>query len=645
MLLLQTRAAVAARQVGRSLALVSVVATLTLAAGCTRSNSTEGGTGSSQWTTLGTRAVTAAPSTPITSNANTQWADYNPDAPYSNLNTTQSTITMADGTQISAAVSLPADANGKSVSTPLPTIVVLNGYNKNMPGNSNINTYAVHHGYAQVVVDVRGTGGSQGQWEAFGATEQGDYTPILNWVAAQSFCNGNIGLYGGSLLGITSALAAAQQHPAVKAAYLIIPMGDSYRDIVFPGGQAAVGFIPLWLALVTGSSALNPETITDPAVGIPLQLTQLINALTNFQVPLLLKAVLGDADTVYDTDFWAIRSPNEQAHKIRVPTFIVGGLHDIFQRGEPLLYETIKHHAPAKLLIGPWMHVTTGSGLPADGVPVLDHIMLQWFDKYLRGKNNGADKLPNVTQYVMGLDHYATATDWPHPQASAQRLYLRGDKSLSETAPAEGEASNVTLQQPLNGVCSASAAQWTAGALGYLPLPCITDDGAAEVLDVKYETPVLTQDLYLNGPIAVKLWASTTGSNAGLAVRVDDVSGNTVTPLTNGLLTLSFRNEDNSRSRTLDGQVIQPWHTFTQATLQSVPSGEPVEATVEVLPTSALIKAGHKLRISIGPSDFPHGLPPLPDLVSGAIGVLTIYSDAQHVSSVVLPVVPASVLN
>ncbi|MGH8505686.1 MAG: CocE/NonD family hydrolase C-terminal non-catalytic domain-containing protein, partial [Stenotrophobium sp.] len=240
--------------------------------------------------------------------------------------------------------------------------------------------------------------------------------------------------------------------------------------------------------------------------------------------------------------------------------------------------------------------------------------------------------------------HYVTSTDWPNPQARAQRLYLHGDKSLSDQPPVAGEASNLTLQEPVNGICSASAAQWTAGALGALPLPCVTDDTLAEALDVHYETAPMAQDFYFNGPIEADLWVSTTGSDGGVAIRVDDVDGSTVTPLTNGLQTLSLRAVDATRSRTLDGQSIQPWHPFTQASMLPVSSGTPVRVAVEIFPTSALIKAGHKLRISVGPSDFPHGLPPLPSLAGGVIGALTIYSDAAHPSSVMLPVVPVSVL-
>ncbi|PTU31303.1 CocE/NonD family hydrolase [Stenotrophobium rhamnosiphilum] len=636
----------------RHIGVAAIVAAIVFSAGCSRSSSPDGssseGSGSNGWTTNGTRGTLAKKNVPI--KATSDWVDYNPEATYPKSVTSTDTITMADGTKLAATIVLPADASGKAVDHPVPTVLTITGYNKAagtyVPAIGGANTYLVSHGYAHVIVDERGTGASDGQWEAFGATEQGDYKPTIRWVATQPFCNGNIGLYGASLLAITAVLSAAQQDPAVKAMFPIVPMGDAYRDIVFNGGQVNVGFIPLWLGLVTALGVLDPNIVLDPATGLQQELDRVLSAVTNFQVPTILNAVVGDPDTAFDGDFWASRSPIEQAGKIQIPTFIVGGLQDIFQRGEPMLYEALKNHTPTKLLIGPWTHVDAamGANLPLDGVPVLDHITLQWFDQYVKGMNVGANKLPNVTQYVYGEGHYVTASDWPHPQAKAQRLFLRGDKSLSLTAPTADEATNFALQQPVSGICSASTSQWTAGLLGLLPLSCFKDNTLAEALDVHYETPAMTEDYYFNGPIAADIWIATTGTDAGLSVRVDDVFGSTVTPISNGLLTASMRAVDETRSRKLDGQRIQPWHPFTQEAVLPVTSGTPVLMPVEIFPTSAMIKAGHKLRISVGASDFPHGLPPLPNLVNGLIGGLTIYSDAAHPSSVVLPVVPVTAL-
>lgn len=606
----------------------------------------------SGWTTLGTRAVAATVNSERSTGAAT-WTDYDPPATFPGTSSQPlQYITMRDGVRLATYVTLPADANGDAAAGPFPVVLVQTPYNGvvggYVDGLGGADPYIVQHGYATVVVDVRGTGQSEGQWEAFGATEQADYAEVVAWAATQTFSDGRIGLYGVSYLGISAVLTAAQRHPAVKAAFPIVPIGDGYRDIVFTGGQVNPTFIPLWLGLISVLGVTNPTAITDPAIGLPVVIDHLSNAVTGFQVPLVLQAFAGDPDTAYDGAFWGARSPLEVIDQVRVPTFVVGGLRDLFQRSEAMSYERLKKNVPAKLLMGPWTHLAAafGEGLPADGVPVLNQIQLRWFDQYVKGLDVGADTLPNVTQWVYGHEHYVTATDWPNPQAVARRLYLHGDRSLSATPAAADEAGNSVLQVPIEGLCSASSVQWTAGALGYVPLPCFENSNASESLAVKYETPVLDEDLYLNGPIQADVWMSTTALDAGLSVRVDDVDENGVArSLSNGIQTASLRAVDAAKSRWLDGQMIQPWHPYTQASVQPLTPGTAVLVPVEVFATSARIPRGHRLRVAIGASDLPQGVPPLPTLVNSLAGLLSIHSDAARPSSVVLPVVPASALD
>ena len=94
----------------------------------------------------------------------------------------------------------------------------------------------------------------------------------------------------------------------------------------------------------------------------------------------------------------------------------------------------------------------------------------------------------------------------------------------------------------------------------------------------------------------------------------------------------------------MNGLTIQPWHPFTPSSVQALVPGQAVMVPVEVFPTSALIAKGHKLRVAVGASNLPQGVPPLPTLLNSLIGVLTVYSDAAHPSKVVLPVVPATAL-
>ncbi len=598
------------------------------------------------WTRLGTRALSSAPNKVMPATGG--WASYATPALYPSTNIQVNRfIPMDDGVKLAANIARPVTASGAIVQQPLPTIVTLTTYNKDVgnyqPILGGTNKAFVQRGYVHVTVDVRGTGRSGGSWEAFGAREQQDYDIVLNWVLAQPWCNGVLGMYGASALAITSMLTAAQKNPAVKAAFPIVPAGDVYRDVVAVGGEGSFAFLSGWLTFVSVLATVNPTFYDQPDQYLPVAVQHALDTGTNFQIPTLAQGMLGDSSIIDDGAFWALRSPVERMKDISVPVFIVGGLHDVFQRGEPLNYEQLKDHTTVKLLMGPWDHfqAALGEGLPSGGVPSLDSIALQWFDHYLKGVDNGAQNLPAVTQWVWGAERYVTTGDWPNPKAHAQRLYLQSNK-LTATKPTLLSGSRLVLQEPANGLCSQSATQATLGILGLSGLPCFANDGLVNALELVYQTSPLAQDLYIDGPIQADLFVSTSAQDAGLVVRVSDVdpAGHAFN-LSNGMLLLSHRAIDSAKSRRLDGQMIQPWHPFTTASRQRPGVGKIVSASVEVWPTSALIKAGHRLRVSVGPSNFPAGLPAVPDLAASLIGTLSVYGNASYPSSIVLPVVPA----
>ncbi|PLR98767.1 CocE/NonD family hydrolase [Bacillus sp. T33-2] len=560
-----------------------------------------------------------------------QWTQYDRPEQFGVMTDEDVFITMRDGTKLVANVYRP-DAPGK-----YPVILTQTPYNKNSSLGAP-NEYLVKRGYVHVVADVRGTGGSQGSWDSFGEAEQKDGYELVAWAASQPWSDGSVGLWGASYMAINQLLTAAQQPPALKAIFPIVPMADVYRDILMSGGMMNTGFIPTWLGLVTSSGLLPPTyTLSEPLTASTVLLGH-AGATTGFPINTL-STLLTGGDLAYDGKGWQTRSPYFSADRIRVPAFITGGLHDIFQRGEPLLYEKLKKNVNAKLLMGNWTHGDYGSGLPHDGVPPLDQIALRWFDHYLKGMNTRVDKIPKVTQYVLGDGHFKVQADYPQPGARASKWYLNRQGKLSEEKPSSTEPGDLMPQHPVNGICSGSTNQWLAGAMD--ALPCKKDNRLTELTEVTYTSKPFETDFHISGPIGAELFISTTAKEAVVSVRVTDVAPDgTSTELTAGWLAASFRKLDKSKTRYLDGEIIQPWHPFTAESVEEVVPGMPMKLNIEIFPTNAVIKKGHKLRVAVGPSDFPHAISPLPQLGKQAGGTVTILHDANHPSSIVVPALP-----
>ncbi|WP_316568202.1 CocE/NonD family hydrolase [Neobacillus sp. YIM B06451] len=541
-------------------------------------------------------------------------------------------ITMRDGVILAADVHLP-DGPG-----PFPVILTQTPYNKNVSNKENLNEYFIKRGYAHMVVDVRGTGTSQGTWDSFGEAEQLDGKELVEWAARQPWSTGKVGLYGSSYRAINQLLTAAHQPDGLKAIFPIVPMADMYRDILMSGGLVNTGFIPLWLGLVTGSGLLPPTyTLSEPIMASTLLISH-AGQTTGFPASTL-SSVLTGGEFAYDGPQSWLRSPITGADRINVPAFFTGGLHDLFQRGTPLLYEKLRANGiTTKLLMGNWTHGDYGSGLPDGNVPALDQVALRWFDQYLMGINTNINKIPDVTQYVIGEDKFIVQPGWPHQKTAAEKFYLRAGNLLTKDTPALLEPSKSMFQQPLNGICSGSTNQWMAGTPS--AIPCTKDNRLTELTELTYTTAPASSDLKVSGPIAANIFAKTTARELVLSVRLTDVAPDgSSKEITAGWLAASHRAVDEKKSRFLDGQNIQPWHPFTKAMVKEVTPGEVMELNVEIFPSNFVIKEGHSLRVAIGPSDFPHSISPIPNLLNQLGGIATILSNKTYPSHVVLPVV------
>ncbi|HET9500007.1 MAG TPA: CocE/NonD family hydrolase [Marmoricola sp.] len=559
-------------------------------------------------------------------------------------------VTMSDGTVLSVDVFRPGHGSTPAKGR-FPVVLSFTPYNKGIPGTNFAMPSLVQRGYVQVIVDVRGTGSSQGRWVPFQHREQLDAVEVARWVDRQPWSNHTLGIYGVSY-GAISALLAAEtgaEHgglPGLKALFPIVPSGDNYRDVFTQGGSIDTGFMPGWLALVTGTGLL-PMT-TDPQYVAKVLVDHLEGALA-FQATQGVGAVAG-GELAYDGPYFRQSSTLARIDKVRVPTFVVGGLYDLFQRSEPRIFEALQRNGvPSRLVLGPWTHIegSMGSGLPADGVDSLDNLALRWFDRYLMGRPDPTlhRDVPPVSYFQIGGPGYLEATSWPPAGTSYNAVHLGGSAAPNPGTP--GTLSDRSSGRPdalpyvpVTGMCSASTAQWTLAPIETVPL-CGGDERIADAGGLSYEMPV-RHDLALAGDFSLHLTVSSTAPDGVITARVEDVAPDgSVKRISAGSQVLSLRALDRTRSVRHDGLVTRPWHPMTRESQRDMPAGVPVPVEIEIFPSAALVEAGHRLRVTVQAADFPAHTPTAPTLTDSSANApngLEVWHDARHPSWLVIPV-------
>lgn len=490
---------------------------------------------------------------------------------------------------------------------------------------------AVIDRFTLVHVSYRGTGASEGLFDLSGRRSQQDLHAALDWAAAGPWSTGDVVLTGQS--GTAFIAHFGLDHPAVRAAALFTTCADAYR--CFRRGGISNGLTEVYLGR---TEAAYLQSLPDRLrLGTALQPDAA-------QQQLAIVDMLSQTKqrTIVD-DWWQERSSFPVLERSTVPVLYATEPYDIIH-----VFDAYQRTPNARLVLG-LGHTTSDVIANSQGRhgELVRSVVDRFVAHYGLGDDNGAENDPQVVLQtsVGGVRPYRSAhaliryaERWPLPETDWTRLYLQPSSDAvvphagrlqSQPDPVGQARSVLTLSAPARrGDLRTNS--WVIGA-------SIADFQVDEASMLTYTTDVLVEPMELSGPISLRLFASSLATEVDWSVLLTDVHPDGSSQwVTDGYLRASLRRVDPARSLyDRDGQIIRPWHAFDQA--EAIPPGVPVEYLVELFPTSAIFRAGHRLRLDLVPvagSDSDA-------LAAGGAGVVHILHGGETPSSLLLPLIPA----
>ena len=510
--------------------------------------------------------------------------------------------------------------------------------------------------YIVAIQDVRGQYASQGSFYPF-RDEMHDGYDSVEWAAALPQSNGKVGMYGFSYVGATQWLAAVTQPPHLTAIAPAMTSADYFDGWSYEGGAWSLAFEELWpiqtLALVnarrTGEQSLVAKIVE--ATG---KLPQTYTYLPLHDYPWLSPGVPAVAGYFYDwlahdtwDDYWKQWSIRTRYGRVQVPALNLDGWYDVFLDGAIENFVRMRKEggsdvakAAQRLVIGPYIHLPWQRKVGEvdfgpEAVDPFDAMQVEWFDHWLKGKDNGVTSAPPVHVFVMGANRWRDAADWPIPGTRFTTFYLHslgaansrfGNGDLDTEAPVGEEPPDRYRYDPADPVPSRGGHSCcTADVAPVGPFDQAEIEQRADVL--VYSTPVLETPVEVTGPISLTLFAASSAVDTDWTGKLVDVypDGRAIN-LNNGIIRARYRELLEHTSPITPGQIYK--------------------YLINIWPTSNVFLAGHRIRLEISSSNFPHydrnpntGHPFGVDAVMEPADQ-TVYHDAAHASFVTLPIIP-----
>jgi putative CocE/NonD family hydrolase len=601
-------------------------------------------------------------------------------------------VAMRDGVHLATDVYRPAHG-GVALAGRFPAILERTPYGRNVTyfrditaanptpkTRAEVAAYYARQGYVVILQDCRGRHDSEGEFVKY-LSEGDDGFDTCRWLAAQPWSDGQIGTMGLSYAAHTQVALACLNPPGLKAMYIDCGgFSNAYQGGIRQGGAFE-------LKQVTWAYNLgleSPEVQKDPRRLAALKSIDLkawfasmpwkrghtpLSPIPDYENYVYEQWEHGTFDAywkqlgLYAAGYYGAFADAAMVH--------LSGWYDAYARTATENYQGLARakRGPVRLIMGPWTHgarstpfageVEFGPGatLDADGGDIFAR-RLAWFDRYLKGAGAGEDQ-PAVRLFVMGggsgrkntagrLEHggsWRSERDWPIPDARPTPYYLANDGRLTTAKPAADAGplsfdfnpdhpvptmgGTVTSGEPLmrgGGYDQRERAEFYGSRAPYLPV-------AARPDVLVFETEPLEEDTEVTGAIEVHLWVSSDAPDTDFTAKLIDVyppseddPGGFALNLTDGILRCRYRDSFEKPA------LMQP--------------GEAYRITVTAFPTSNRFVRGHRIRLDVSSSNFPHfdvnpntGAPEGTGLTR-RMARNTVHMDAARPSHAVLPLIP-----
>jgi predicted acyl esterase len=549
------------------------------------------------------------------------------EAQYTTHTDTNASVTVRDGTTLVADIHRP-ESDGR-----FPALVAASPYPRQMQDlgapagfvEAGVTDFWVARGYVHVIANLRGTNGSGGTFNFFDAQERQDVHDLVEWVAAQPWCDGNVGMIGISYFAMTQVEAAVERPPHLKAIFPLAVTTDLYEGASHHGLLSS-SFVTPFLAMIGLTSERSDKLLRSKPVDLlrgvlnsprvhkkfatangEAAVTMLRQLLKLPHNPHPWDELWHEAAVKHPTrdEWWEQRNLLPLLKNIDIPVYLGCDWENVplhlpstFQAWNGLSNSPcVRMSLLGKFgLTWPWESLHTEA--------------LAWYDHWLKGRDTGITDGPPIRYFLPGAEEWRTADSWAPSAGPHRELALRADGSLSEDEGEPGDRQFMVLGAGLgrakpSAIDPPSMLTWTSS-----PLP---------------------EDLDVVGDIELRLVASATAIDTAWMVTLRDLAPDGGTSdVTAGWLRASMREVDEAASR--PGAPALPCRNP-----QAVPLGTDVVYRIPLVPNARRFKKGHRFQLVLTSDDQDPTTPAIMNFRHASVGTSSL-NTVRSSSRLLIPV-------